>query len=369
MRSLSDTLARLKQLPNVDPHRAPTNSRLSSFSGFGSNPGELDAWIYVPEKAPAGAPLVVVLHGCTQNAAVYDNSSGWSRLADLHGFVVLYPEQRRSNNSNLCFNWFREEDAARGKGEAFSIREMIRAVCKRHCVDPQQIFVTGLSAGGAMAAAMLATYPDVFAGGAVIAGLPFGVAQSVPEAFDRMRGRGGPAPSDLSNLVRAASRYTGDWPILSVWHGSRDQIVDPSNAQALVQQWRELHSVRETPSETRIVNGYPRRVWTDGNGRAVVEEYSVTGFGHGTPLDAHSSEHGENVAPFMIDAGISSTHQISRFWDIVPDCEPVSTSAPMAELPNALERPLEKHAHEEQFGGIQVGRMIEEALRTAGLIR
>ena len=94
-----------------------------------------------------------------------------------------------------------------------------------------------------MAAAMLATYPEVFAGGAVIAGLPFGVAISVPEAFDRMRGYGGPRPEALADLVSAASPHTGRWPTLSVWHGSADQTVDQSNASALVEQWGSLHGV------------------------------------------------------------------------------------------------------------------------------
>src|SRR5690348_8187575 len=111
---------------------APANTRLRPFDDFRPNPGQLKAWVYVPESAPPGAPLIVVLHGCTQSAAGYDDSSGWSRLADQHGFVLLYPEQQRSNNPNLCFNWFSADDASRGKGEARSIREMVAAVHDRY---------------------------------------------------------------------------------------------------------------------------------------------------------------------------------------------------------------------------------------------
>ena len=106
MRNLSDTIARLRRLPLALPHGFPTSERLRLLGCFGSNPGQLKAWIYAPERAVSGAPLVVVLHGCTQNAAGYDESAGWSRLAEKHGFVLLYPEQQRSNNPNLCFNWF-----------------------------------------------------------------------------------------------------------------------------------------------------------------------------------------------------------------------------------------------------------------------
>ncbi|RVD47672.1 PHB depolymerase family esterase, partial [Mesorhizobium sp. M7A.F.Ca.ET.027.03.2.1] len=113
----------------------------------------------MPADLPDGAPLVVVLHGCTQNAAGYDRHSGWSQLADEGGFALLYPEQQRANNPNLCFNWFLPADTARDRGEVFSIRQMIETMVVAHGLDRKQIFVTGLSAGGAMAAAMIATYP------------------------------------------------------------------------------------------------------------------------------------------------------------------------------------------------------------------
>ncbi|QIL02127.1 PHB depolymerase family esterase [Sphingomonas sinipercae] len=367
MRNLSDTLTRLKRLRPALGESTPATSPLQPFTGFGSNPGQLKGWIHVPEAVEPGAPLVVVLHGCTQEAAGYDSSAGWSRLADLHGYIVLYPEQQRSNNPNLCFNWFSPADAARGQGEALSIRQMVTAVQTRHRTDPDRVFITGLSAGGAMTAAMLATYPDVFAAGAVIAGLPFGVACSVPEAFDRMRAHGGPRPERLADLVRDASAHTGPWPRLSVWHGTADQTVDQANAAALIEQWRPLHGAAPAPSKVEDVAGHPHRVWRDSIGREVLEEYRIAGLGHGTPLDPAGSDHAESAAPFMLDAGISSTRLIANFWGIAPkQAQPRTRPSPEAAPAFQGSPHLAKTAASPEQG---IQKTIEDALRSAGLLK
>jgi poly(hydroxyalkanoate) depolymerase family esterase len=223
MRGISDTIARLNAAAaraGLPGQAAP--SRLQPLVGFGSNPGALNAHVYVPEALASGAALVVVLHGCTQTAAGYDTASGWSRLADEQGFALLYPEQQRGNNPNGCFNWFEPGDTRRGSGEAESIRQMIEAVRRQHAIDPRRIFITGLSAGGAMTATMLATYPEVFAGGAIIAGLPYGVARDMMQAFDRMRAHGLPAQDTLAAAVTGASSHRGPWPTVQVWHGDAD---------------------------------------------------------------------------------------------------------------------------------------------------
>lgn len=357
MRKMRDTISRLAALKRAMP-TAPTHGspgHLQPFDRFGSNPGALNARIHVPADLKPGSPLVVVLHGCTQTADGYDHGAGWSKLADEAGFVVLFPEQQRANNPNLCFNWFSPEDASRGSGEALSIRQMVTAAQIQHGTDPQRTFVTGLSAGGAMAAVMLATYPDVFAGGAVIAGLPYGTAQSVPEAFDRMRGHGGPPNARLADVARAASSHAGRWPTLSVWHGTNDQTVDPANATALIDQWRGLHGGSAAPARSDEVDGHKHQVWHDPKGRAVVEEYRIAGMAHGTPLDP-SGQSDEVAGPYMLDAGISSTRRIAHFWGIAG--EPVRTQRPV---------PHPKKAAPTLPSG--VAKTIDDALRSAGLLR
>jgi poly(3-hydroxybutyrate) depolymerase len=184
-----------------------------------------------------------------------------------------------------------------------------------------------------------------------------------------MRGHGVPPPARLADLVRAASSHSGDWPTLSVWHGSADGTVDQSNAAALVEQWRALHGAAETPSKADLVQGYPRRVWCDISGREVVEEYSITGFGHGTPLDTRGSHHGENAGPFMLEAGISSTHLIGRFWGIVSNqAEQHRSRTPAMDSRAAKPRPQLAQASA-WTGPAGIGKTIEDALRAAGLMK
>src|SRR6516162_9475322 len=219
----------------VAPGRSPT--RLRELTGFGANPGNLRVFAYVPEHLSPNPPLVVALHGCTQTAEDYNHGTGWSSLADIHGFVVVYPQQQPANNPKNCFSWFLPGDITRGQGEALSIREMVEYAIDRFAADRGKVFVTGLSAGGAMASVMLATYPEVFAGGAIIAGLPYGCAGNAQQAFEAMFTEQGHAAPALGGRVRAAIRHRGGWPKISVWHGTDDLIVKPANGEDIVRQW------------------------------------------------------------------------------------------------------------------------------------
>ncbi len=321
MRRLSDTIGRLAAIRSESwswPQPAG-DDRLTDLVNFGSNPGDLLAHTYIPARISTAMPLVVVLHGCNQSARQYDDGAGWSALAEQHGFALLYPEQKRRNNLNMCFNWFSPADTSAGAGEVFSIRQMIETVVRQNAIDPGRIFITGLSAGGAMTCAMLALYPEVFAGGAVVAGLPFGSATSMVEAFDRMRGHGVPDETRLVASLRAASAHAGPWPTLSVWHGSADTTVCPSNAQAIVAQWRGVHGLDAEPTRTETADGYIRRIWEDRDGRDVIEDITVSDMGHGTPLDISGPDACGAVGPYMLDVGISSTRRIAAFWGLDAD--------------------------------------------------
>jgi poly(hydroxyalkanoate) depolymerase family esterase len=363
MRSISDTIARLKKLrPATTPHH-PIDDKLADLGAFGSNPGALEAKIHIPKSLIPRSPLVVVLHGCTQTAAGYDYGSGWSHLADDYGFAVLFPQQTRSNNANVCFNWFMPGDIRGDQGEAFSIRQMIETTAARYDIDRSRIFITGLSAGGAMANIMLAAHPDLFAGGAIIAGLPYGTANTIPEAFDRMRGHGLPGTEKLQSLLRSATEHNGPWPTISIWQGTKDHTVVPANALAIVEQWRRVLGVERSPATDRI-DGHQRTVWRDAHGREAIELYQVAGMAHGTPIDV-SSDYGR-AGPYMMDVGISSTQHIARSWGLIASFEK-RVRLDVGEPHEQRGSVLPVASAPEHGNGIQ--QTIEKALRSAGLMK
>lgn len=343
--------------------RSAVRNRLAQLGPVADNPGNLIGRYHVPEGLNGPAPLMVVLHGCTQDAAVYDQGSGWSRLADRHGFILLFPEQQRANNPMLCFNWFSGNDTQRGMGEAASIRAMIETVRTAHDVDPTRIFVTGLSAGGAMASVMLATYPELFAGGAIIAGVAYGCASGVAEAFDCMGGRASADAAELGRRVRRASPHKGPWPRVQVWQGSADTTVVASNADSIVLQWADLHGLSTRPDRIDTVEGYPRRAWLGTDGTPVIEQYTITGMAHGIPLQPGTGEGQSGEAgAHMLDVGLSSTDRIAEFFGLATAAAARKTTARAADSVRAAEAAAPKPGQ-----GVQA--VIEKALKAAGLMR
>ncbi len=253
---------------------------LTQVTGFGSNPGNLQMFKYVPSGLPANAPLVVAMHGCSQSASNYDDETGWQLLADRWQFALLLPQQQSSNNSSGCFNWFVLGDISRGQGEALSIKQMVDRMVTDHGSDSSRVYVTGLSAGGAMTAVMLAAYPDVFAGGAILSGIPYRCATSQNAAFSCMNPGSDLSPSQWGDKVRAASSWNGPWPIVSVWHGDADYIVRPLNMTESMEQWTNVNGVDQTADVSESIGGYPHRAYKDASGIARVETWSI--------VDAHA---------------------------------------------------------------------------------
>jgi poly(hydroxyalkanoate) depolymerase family esterase len=310
-----------------------TPTRLQEGRDFGSNPGNLRMFTYVPDSLPNSAALVVVLHGCTQTAVGYDHGAGWSTLADRYAFALLFPEQQPSNNLGRCFNWFQPEDSARDHGEALSIRQMIEHVTRTHAIDRGRVFVTGLSAGGAMTSVMLAAYPELFAGGAILAGAPYRCATSSAEALASMFQGQVRSAQEWGDLVRAASPHQGPWPKVSVWHGDADRTVAVVNAAEVIKQWTNVHGLPTAPSRQEIVDGHPRRIWVNAAGEDVIEDYIISGMSHGAPIAISTGEQRHGAAgPFSLDVGISSSYHMVTFWGLTaPKVEPVPSLPTRAE--------------------------------------
>ncbi len=267
---------------------------------FAPNPGGLTLHSFIPHHLPRNAPLVVVLHGCGQDPEDFATESGWRALAMRHHFALLMPGQTEDNNRQRCFNWFRAEDCTRDKGEAGSVVSMIEAMVKATHTDRRRIFVTGLSAGGAMTANLLAIYPDLFAGGAVVAGLPAGAARNMVSAMTRMSGHGSTYSADelVARAQGMAPRgFNGPWPRLSIWHGQDDTVVSPGNGAEVALQFASLSGIDNAITTPVGHAGSQHTVWGSGP-KPNVELWSLAAGGHDYPPHA--------------------AHEIARFWGIVP---------------------------------------------------
>jgi poly(hydroxyalkanoate) depolymerase family esterase len=355
-------------------HQAAMPSRLTDLGEVRDNPGDLRGLCFVPDGVEAPMPLVVVLHGCTQTASVYDHGSGWSTLAARFGFALLFPEQQRSNNAMLCFNWFLPGDTQRTMGEAASIKSMIDTMKRDHSIDDTRVFITGLSAGGAMTSVMLATYPEQFAAGAILAGLAYGCASGTAEALECMAGRSRSTADELAAVVRRASPHRGKWPRVQVWQGDADTTVTPGNADSIVAQWTGLHGLSATPDVVDRVDNHPRARWLGDDGKALIEQYSITGMAHGVPIDPRRGG-GDALGAagaHMLDVGLSSTLHIAEFFGIegapAVEADPAKAVAPVVSIAARRERPRAANpAPTPNASGVQA--VIEKALRAAGLMR
>jgi poly(hydroxyalkanoate) depolymerase family esterase len=200
--------------------------------------GQRDYKVYVPAHSGSDPlPMIVMLHGCTQDADDFAAGTQMNALAQTHGFIVVYPIQPQSANASKCWNWFRPADQQRDQGEPALIAGMTREVMATHNIDPNRVFVAGLSAGGAMAAIMAQAYPDLYAAAGVHSGLPVGCAHDLPSALAAMRG-GKTRPH--ASRAAPANRCP-----LIVFHGDADATVHAANAKELV---REFSAGGATPS-------------------------------------------------------------------------------------------------------------------------
>jgi poly(hydroxyalkanoate) depolymerase family esterase len=259
--------------------------------------------LYIPCRPQTGRrALLVMLHGGTQDADDFAAGTRMNALAEEHGFIVAYPRQSKAANASLCWNWFTPEHQMRGRGEPAIIAGITSEIVAEYGVDPARVFVAGLSAGGAMAAVMGATYPDLYAAVGIHSGLPYRSAADLPSAFAAMRGDAGPR----SRRSRK-SRGTGDdSPRIRtiVFHGDADNIVHPSNATNMVDAERASESVERAEARHAAIRAHTRTVTRDKTGAVVVEQWFVHGSGHawsgGSPDGSYTDPHGPDASREMV---------------------------------------------------------------------
>jgi poly(hydroxyalkanoate) depolymerase family esterase len=229
--------------------------------------------LYVPSSHhEQSLPLIVMLHGCKQNPDDFAAGTGMNEIAEKHRCLVLYPAQAHNANGSNCWNWFKSEDQHRDRGEPSILADMTREVMRRYHVDPNHVYVAGLSAGGAMAAILGATYSELYAAVGIHSGLPVGAAHDLPSAFAAMKSGAG------KKLARAAGRPI---PVI-VFHGDRDTTVHPRNGEEALQQFISGNEDPIIVEEGKVPNGrsYTRTIRCNRKGEAIAEQWIVHGAGH-----------------------------------------------------------------------------------------
>ncbi len=305
---------------------ARAQSTLVQVTSFGSNPGGLRMWKYVPANMPANAPLVLALHACTQQAADYVKA-GWNTLADKYKFYVVYPEQTTTNNALTCFNWAGnntnpitgDNDPAnltRAMGENESMKQMIDQMKTDYSIDGKRVFITGLSGGAAQTALMLATWPDVFAAGASFAGIPYYCTINKNQVTTCMNPGITQTPQQWGDLVRSAyPGFSGPWPRLAIWQGTSDSVVSPNNQTELMKQWTDVHGISQTPTKSdTVASNVTRDIYADANGVPVVEVLKVANMDHGVPVDPKNGC--GTAALYFNDVGVCSSAIVAADWGL-----------------------------------------------------
>jgi poly(hydroxyalkanoate) depolymerase family esterase len=294
-------------------------AQLTEETSFGSNPGNLRMFHYVPANRPAGAPLVVVAHGCAQTAQEQAETSGWLTLAERFKFAVLFPQTSTTNEPlGGCFRTWIPAHQQRGAGEPLSVKQMVDTLKAQYSLSSSATFITGMSSGGHLANVMMATYPDVFAAGAPQSSFPYKCAMDASELTMCAQGGRNYTAQQWGDLARSGyPGYNGPWPKVQIWHGSADTLIYLPNQYQQVMQWTNANAIDAMPDWTDYLLGYPRNTYNTQFGSTRVQTVTVTGMGHAVAVDPGiGSWQCGVIGPYASDFNICAAYWIASFFGI-----------------------------------------------------
>lgn len=286
---------------------AATNGEIISHKNFGANPGNLNMSYLSDEKSNN---LVVVLHGCTQQASRYADGSGWTTLAKQHNFDLLLPSQKSENNAKTCFNWYQQQDITRNQGELKSIIEMIGRL--ESGKSYQHIYVTGVSAGAAMAMALVANYPEQFAGAGLVAGISYQCGIGLFPALQCMKSGSGASSEQLRERL-SSELDVATLPKLSLWHGADDSVVNPQNSSDIAKQWLSLFEQDSINKKQIDKSQQWQQTRYQINGKTIVEHNIINQLGHSQSVDHDDI----NADDYLTNNGISTAYYLAKFFELI----------------------------------------------------
>src|SRR3954468_22453113 len=293
-------------VPTHAPSPLPEGARFETLT-YTNAAGSRAYKLYIPSGySGQPVPLVVMLHGCTQSPDDFAAGTKMNALAEEQIFLVAYPGQTASANHGKCWNWFQPGDQQRDQGEPSIIAGLTRQIMRDYAVNPERVYVAGLSAGGAAAAVMGATYPDLYAAIGVHSGLACGAAQDLPSALAAMR-QGGPPASVSRNGSRRSV------PTI-VFHGDRDTTVSPVNGDQVIAQSKAGAALRPTVNRGQSEGGttYTRTVQADEGGRPILEQWVLHGTGHawsgGSQAGSYTDPRGPDASREMLRFFLEQTN-------------------------------------------------------------
>jgi poly(hydroxyalkanoate) depolymerase family esterase len=301
----------MQPAPSSTPDIVPDGGKFLEASY--SNPAGTRTYkLYIPSGYHGQPiPLVVMLHGCTQSPDDFAAGTRMNLIAEEQTCLVVYPAQPIEANAAKCWNWFRPSDQQRGQGEPSLIAGITHQLMRDYSVDPQRVYIGGLSAGGAAAAVMGATYPDLYAAIGVHSGLACGVAIDIPSAFAAMRQ--GESSASMSGDISAVLGHGWDVPTI-VFHGDQDNTVHPRNGDHVIAQ-RRTAKLQKKIHRSRAPGGhaYTRTIHTDASGRAMFEHWEIHGAGHawsgGSSAGSYTDPRGPDAAREMLRFFLEHRHR------------------------------------------------------------